>query len=99
MSAEAGVGPAIASGSHTWSGTCADLPIAPTSSSSATSVADAGAQLGIVRARGTKSNVPAFANMTNSPIRKPTSPTRVVRNAFCEALRGASCSYQKPMSR
>ena len=30
MSADAGVGPAIASGSHTCSGTCADLPIAAT---------------------------------------------------------------------
>jgi len=30
MSAEMGVGPSIESGSHTCSGTCADLPIAPT---------------------------------------------------------------------
>ena len=29
MSAEIGVGPSIESGSHTWSGTCADLPMAP----------------------------------------------------------------------
>src|ERR1700692_1450478 len=29
MSAEMGVGPAIESGSHTCSGTCADLPMAP----------------------------------------------------------------------
>ena len=29
ISAETGVGPAIASGSHVWSGTCADLPMAP----------------------------------------------------------------------
>src|SRR5512133_3245047 len=29
ISAEMGVGPSIESGSHTWSGTCADLPIAP----------------------------------------------------------------------
>ena len=29
MSAETGVGPSIASGSQVWSGTCADLPIAP----------------------------------------------------------------------
>ena len=29
ISAEIGVGPSIESGSHTWSGTCALLPIAP----------------------------------------------------------------------
>src|SRR5881409_3078800 len=32
ISAEIGVGPSIESGSQTWSGTCADLPIAPTNS-------------------------------------------------------------------
>src|ERR1700729_2206703 len=30
INAEIGVGPSIESGSHTCSGTCADLPIAPT---------------------------------------------------------------------
>ena len=29
MRAEIGVGPSMESGSHTWSGNCADLPIAP----------------------------------------------------------------------
>ncbi len=33
--AETGVGPAIASGSQTWSGNCADLPAAPPKISSA----------------------------------------------------------------
>ena len=33
ISAETGVGPSIASGSQVWSGTCADLAKAPTSSS------------------------------------------------------------------
>ncbi len=44
ISAETGVGPAIASGSQTWSGNCADLPIVPPNSSSAaadTSATDA----------------------------------------------------------
>ena len=31
--AETGVGPAMASGSQTYSGICADLPVAPTNSS------------------------------------------------------------------
>ena len=33
ISAETGVGPAMASGSQTYSGICADLPHAPTNSS------------------------------------------------------------------
>src|SRR5687767_11263178 len=39
MSAETGVGPAIASGSQTYRGTCADLPHAPTNSSRQIAVA------------------------------------------------------------
>src|SRR3954452_10521412 len=39
MSAETGVGPAMASGSHTYSGSCADFPDAPTKSRTATTVA------------------------------------------------------------
>ena len=34
MRAETGVGPSIASGSQTYSGICADFPVAPTNSSS-----------------------------------------------------------------
>src|SRR5262245_654604 len=39
MSAETGVGPAMASGSQTYSGICADLPQAPTNSSRQMAVA------------------------------------------------------------
>ena len=39
MRADTGVGPSIASGSQTWSGICALLPHAPTSSMSAMAVA------------------------------------------------------------
>ena len=38
ISAETGVGPSIASGSQVWSGTCADLPMAPMNSSRQTTV-------------------------------------------------------------
>src|SRR6185369_17229349 len=38
INAETGVGPAIASGSHTYNGICADLPVAPTKSASDASV-------------------------------------------------------------
>ena len=37
--AETGVGPSMASGSQVWSGSCADLATAPTSSSSAIQLA------------------------------------------------------------
>ena len=39
INAETGVGPAMASGSQTYSGSCADLPTAPTNSSAAMPVA------------------------------------------------------------
>src|SRR5437763_13028675 len=39
ISAETGVGPVIASGSQTYSGSCADLPAAPTNSSRQMAVA------------------------------------------------------------
>ena len=39
MSAETGVGPSMASGSQPWNGNWADLPITPTTSSSAARVA------------------------------------------------------------
>ena len=38
INALTGVGPSIASGSHTYSGICADFPVAPTKSSSAMAV-------------------------------------------------------------
>src|SRR5436309_14510801 len=38
ISADTGVGPAIASGSHTYSGICADLPHAPRNSNNAASL-------------------------------------------------------------
>src|SRR3954454_3986174 len=39
MSADTGVGPSMASGSQTYSGSCADLPTAPTNSNRAAAVA------------------------------------------------------------
>ena len=38
MSADTGVGPSIASGSHEYSGSCADLPVAPKKSATQISV-------------------------------------------------------------
>ena len=44
------------------------------------------------------SNVPAAKNRTMTPIIKPTSPTRVVRNAFTAASELGFSSHQWPMS-
>ena len=41
INADTEVGPSMASGSHEWSGNCADLPTAPANSPSATQVATA----------------------------------------------------------
>ena len=49
ISADTGVGPAMASGSQTYSGSCADLPTAPTNSSRAIAVAVVVAQAGGLR--------------------------------------------------
>ena len=63
MSAETGVGPSIASGSHTYSGICALLPVAPTNSSRqiADSTPKCAVSIGIAAAAfctARKSNVP-----------------------------------------
>ncbi len=92
ISAETGVGPAMASGSQVCSGNCADLPATPARSSSPISVgwssppaATAPRILGI-------SKVPASAASANRPMRKGTSPSLVTRKAFREAERAASVS-------
>ncbi len=61
MRAETGVGPAIASGSHTCSGICADLPVAPMNSSTPTRLAETAGATGPWNAAFTasKSSVPS----------------------------------------
>ena len=54
MSADTGVGPSIASGSHTYRGTWADLPAAPTSSNRPIAVAVA-----VERTSGARSKMPS----------------------------------------
>src|SRR5215471_18456270 len=48
ISAEIGVGPSMESGSHTWSGTCADLPMAPMNRQMQTTVIDCHSTLGMM---------------------------------------------------
>ena len=59
ISAETGVGPAMASGSQTKSGICADLPVAPTNNSKQTAVTTVGDHSASVGARRLMSAKPS----------------------------------------
>ena len=109
ISAETGVGPSMASGSQVWSGTCADLPMAPRNSSMVMTVrmsnspprkskprpATAGA------APNTVSNSIELntKNTAMMPSAKPKSPTRLTTKALIAAALALGRSYQKPISR
>jgi len=101
ISAETGVGPAIASGNHTCSGICADLPVAPMNSRMPTRLADTAGSVPPEKAALTWSisSVPIAEYSTNMPSRKPASPMRLVMNAFLPASALARSSNQKPISR
>ncbi len=100
--AETGVGPSIASGSQTWSGNWALLPIAPANTSRATS------EIGTMNvAPGAVSLaseswmfiVPVFTKIAMIPSANPTSPTRLTMNAFFAASAADRRVYQNPISR
>src|SRR5689334_17995374 len=111
MSAETGVGPAIASGSQTYNGICADLPATPINMNKVIAVMIAGDA--VFAASNTASNwneclspFPRYQNIKKPAIRKPKSPTRLATKAFFAAFEFAqegrpriSISYQKPISR
>ena len=87
--AETGVGPSMASGSQTYSGICADFPVAPMNSSSAMAlntpkpaVSAANAPLCRAMATSVKRSVPSTDIMSSMPRMKPESPTRFTMNAF-----------------
>ena len=101
ISALTGVGPSIASGSHTWNGNCADFPIAPMkiSSAEAVSVTSDMPPFWAMWMIVDMSNVPVALNSRMMPISSPTSPIRVVTNAFFAASAAERRSYQNPISR
>ena len=103
ISAETGVGPAIASGSQTWSGNCADLPIVPPNSRSAaadTSATDAPPCETTSLIAGMFEVVkPVMEISTKIPNMNGTSPTRVVMNALIAELELTWSSHQCPISR
>ena len=97
-----GVGPAMASGSQVCSGSCADLPMAPPSSSSAaaTARAEPAGQAAAARAQSAwMSSVPSCVNSRKSPSDMAVSPTRVTMNALRRGVAVGRCLYQKPISR
>ncbi len=99
MSAETGVGPAMASGSHTYSGICALLPVAPTNSSRPMAIRVPVVAVATVGRTSVNSREPKVAKMMNIATMKPTSPMRLVTNAFLAAAAYAGFSNQKPISR
>src|SRR5512139_168880 len=99
ISADTGVGPAIASPSHDCSGNCADLPHAPSSSISPMAVSVA--SLARSAPANTPWNVtePNWANMIMIAMDSPKSPTRLTTNAFLAAAAYSGTYCQNPMSR
>ena len=106
ISAETGVGPAMASGSQVWRGNCPLLPMI--AAISATAVMSR-----IVCPTWPDNAAWLSATMLNEPTpvarctmkyvmitpqMRPMSPTRVVRNAFSAAFELGFSSHQWPMS-
>jgi hypothetical protein len=87
MRALTGVGPSMASGSHTWKGNWADFPIAPVKRRRAAAVTTAGER----RPASTWAKtswiwkVPVCRKRRRIPMSIPTSPRRVVMKAFLAA--------------
>jgi len=97
--AETGVGPSIASSSQDCSGNWADLPQAPSNSSSPSAVTTP--WLAFPAWPKTPANVtePNTANISMIATENPASPTRLATNAFLAATAAAGLYCQKPMSR
>jgi len=100
ISADTGVGPCMASGSHVYRGICADLPVQPRNRNRAIAVAAAPVSaVGAWANTAPKSSVPKCWKIRNIAIRKPTSPMRFTMNAFFPASALIFSLNQKPISR
>ena len=99
MSALTGVGPSIASGSHTCSGAWADFPIAPQKIRNPAKPVMAAVPVMSLFSMASKLTEPIAAQTIRMPIRKPKSPTRLVRKAFLAASAALGFSNQKPINR
>src|SRR5579863_3918400 len=99
ISAETGVGPSIASGSHVWSGTCADFAAAPMN------------RVAQIQKISDELKPPAAENVSPKPIectlatiRKianimPTSPRTLITKALRAAATAERRSNQKPIKK
>src|ERR1700760_2215596 len=102
ISAETGVGPSIASGSHVCSGTWADLANAPTSNRR--QPATRSVEL-CANTCGAAWNVPSndsvwvWRKMKNVPSTSPTSPSTLITNALIPASVAVLRRYQNEISR
>src|SRR5215469_10347730 len=87
--AETGVGPSMASSSQDCSGSCADLPQAPSSRSNPSAVTVPALAWCTWPNTPAKLTEPNWANMRNMASVRPASPTRLATNAFLAATGGA----------
>ena len=85
MSADTGVGPSIASGSQTWSGNWALLPIAPAKIRSEIARIRPWSSSPMRSMTSRMLSVPRLMKISMIPSAKPTSPTRLTMNAFLAA--------------
>jgi len=92
IKAETGVGPSIASGSHVWSGSCADFAIAPPSRPSATRFAVLDESDPAESAVGNAS-VPVFESSRKKPSAMVASPIAFMMNAFFAAAIASGRSW------
>src|SRR5664279_6043141 len=99
MSADTGVGPAMASPSQDCSGTCADLPHAARSSSSPMTVIVVLLAPEAPAATPAMDTVPKVANITMMASDSPTSPIRLTTKAFLAAVAYSGLWFQNPISR
>ena len=86
ISAETGVGPAIASPSQDCSGNCADLPAAANNNIAPIAVSAAGEACGAPALTPSKLTVPNCAKAIMIARDSPTSPTRLATKAFFAAV-------------
>src|SRR5262249_46646970 len=104
INALTGVGPSIASGNHTCSGNCPDLPTAPQQINSAIKVTAAPSVARQPLSRQPlpppqKSSVPLRPYSQSKTRKNPMSPTRVVMNAFFAAAAALGRWIQNPISK
>jgi hypothetical protein len=101
ISADTGVGPSIASGSHKYSGSCALLPVAPSNSNSAIAeaVEAASSPVSALSLSTLYDSDPTAENARNIATITPQSPTRLVTKAFLPAVAADSLLCQKAISR